>query len=101
MATATKKTLKPLSDKVIVQKLEPEEKTSGGIIIPDSAKEKPQEGKIIAVGPGAIDDKGQRKPMDVKEGEHVLFAKYSGTEIKLDGIEYLILSERDILAIVK
>ena len=101
MATATKKTLKPLSDKVIVQKLEPEEKTSGGIIIPDSAKEKPQEGKVIAVGPGAVDDKGQRKPMDVKEGEHVLFAKYSGTEIKLDGQEYLILSERDILAIVK
>ena len=101
MATATKKTLKPLSDKVIVQKLEPEEKTSGGIIIPDSAKEKPQEGKVIAVGPGAVDDKGQRKPMDVKEGEHVLFAKYSGTEVKLEGEEYLILSERDILAIVK
>ena len=101
MATATKKTLKPLSDKVIVQKLEPEEKTSGGIIIPDSAKEKPQEGKVIAVGPGLVDDKGQRKPIDVKEGEHVLFAKYSGTEVKLDGEEYLILSERDILAIVK
>ena len=101
MTTATKKTLKPLSDKVIVQKLEPEEKTSGGIIIPDSAKEKPQEGKVIAVGPGAVDDKGQRKPIDVKEGEHVLFAKYSGTEVKLDGEEYLILSERDILAIVK
>ena len=101
MATATKRTLKPLTDKVIVQKLEPEEKTSGGIIIPDSAKEKPQEGKVIAVGPGAVDDKGQRKPMDVKEGEHVLFAKYSGTEVKLDGEEYLILSERDILAIVK
>ena len=101
MATATKKTLKPLSDKVIVQKLEPEEKTSGGILLPDSAKEKPQEGKVIAVGPGAVDDKGQRKPMDVKEGEHVLFAKYSGTEVKLDGEEYLILSERDILAIVK
>ncbi len=101
MTTATKKTLKPLSDKIIVQKLEPEEKTSGGIIIPDSAKEKPQEGKVIAVGPGAVDDKGQRKPIDVKEGEHVLFAKYSGTEVKLDGEEYLILSERDILAIVK
>jgi len=101
VTTATKKTLKPLSDKVIVQKLEPEEKTSGGIIIPDSAKEKPQEGKVIAVGPGAVDDKGQRKPIDVKEGEHVLFAKYSGTEVKLDGEEYLILSERDILAIVK
>ena len=101
MTTATKKTLKPLSDKVIVQKLEPEEKTSGRILLPDNTKEKPQEGKVIAVGPGSVDDKGQRKPMDVKEGEHVLFAKYSGTEIKLDGQEYLILSERDILAIVK
>ena len=101
MTTATKKTLKPLSDKVVVQKLEPEEKTRGGILLPDSTKEKPQEGKVIAVGPGAVDDKGQRKPIDVKEGEHVLFAKYSGTEVKLDGEEYLILSERDILAIVK
>ena len=101
MVTATKKTLKPLYDKVIVQKLEAEEKTSGGILLPDSAKEKPQEGKVIAVGPGAVDDKGQRKPIDVKEGDHVLFAKYSGTEIKLDGEEYLILSDRDILAVVK
>ena len=101
MATATKRILKPLQDKVIVQKLEPEEKTSGGILLPDSTKEKPQEAKVIAVGPGAVDDKGQRKPMDVKEGDHVLFAKYSGTEIKLDGQEYLILSDRDILAIVK
>ncbi len=101
MATATKKTLKPLSDKVIVQKLEPEEKTSGGILLPDTTKEKPQEGKVMAVGPGAVDDKGQRKPVDVKEGDHVLFAKYSGTEVKLEGEEYLILSERDILAIVK
>ena len=101
MTTMTKKTLKPLQDKVIVQKLEPEEKTAGGILLPDSTKEKPQEGKVIAVGPGAVDDKGQRKPIDVKEGDHVLFAKYSGTEIKLDGQEYLILSDRDILAIVK
>ena len=101
LATATKRTLKPLQDKIIVQKLEPEEKTSGGIVLPDSAKEKPQEGKVIAVGPGAVDDKGQRKPIDVKEGDHVLFAKYSGTEIKLEGEEYLILSDRDILAIVK
>ncbi|OGI10113.1 MAG: co-chaperone GroES [Candidatus Melainabacteria bacterium RIFCSPLOWO2_02_FULL_35_15] len=101
MTTATKKTLKPLSDKVIVQKLEPEEKTRGGILLPDTTKEKPQEGKVIAVGPGAVDDKGQRKPMDVKESDHVLFAKYSGTEVKLEGEEYLILSERDILAIVK
>ena len=101
MATATKRILKPLQDKVIVQKLEPEEKTSGGIVLPDTAKEKPQEGKVIAVGPGLVDDKGQRKPIDVKEGEHILFAKYSGTEIKLDGEEYLILSERDILAVIK
>ena len=101
MATATKRVLKPLQDKVIVQKLEPEEKTAGGILLPDSTKEKPQEGKVMAVGPGSVDDKGQRKPIDVKEGDHVLFAKYSGTEIKLDGQEYLILSERDILAIVK
>ena len=101
MATATKKTLKPISDKVIVQKLEPEEKTAGGIVLPDTAKEKPQEGKIIAVGPGGYDDKGQRKPIEVKEGDHVLFAKYSGTEVKLDGEEYLILSERDILAVIK
>ncbi len=97
----TKRTLKPLQDKVIVQKLEPEDKTAGGIFLPDSTKEKPQEGKVVAVGPGAVDDKGQRKPMDVKEGDLVLFAKYSGTEIKLDGQEYLILSDRDILAIVK
>ena len=101
MATATKKTLKPLSDKVIVQKLEAEDKTAGGILLPDSAKEKPQEGKVIAVGPGAVDDKGQRKPMDVKEGDQVLFAKYSGTEVKVDGVEYLILSDKDILAVVK
>jgi len=101
MTTATKKTLKPLADKVIVQKLEPEEKTAGGIVLPDTAREKPQEGKVIAVGPGAVDDKGQRKPIDVKEGDHVLYAKYSGTEIKLDGVEYLILSDRDILAVVK
>ena len=101
MTTMTKRTLKPLQDKVIVQKLEPEEKTSGGILLPDSTKEKPQEAKVIAVGPGAVDDKGQRKPIDVKEGDHVLFAKYSGTEVKLDGQEYLILTDRDILAIVK
>lgn len=101
LATATKKTLKPLNDKVVVQKLEAQDKTSGGIYLPDSAKEKPQEGKVIAIGPGAVDDKGQRKPIDVKEGDHVLYAKYSGTEVKLDGEEYLILSEKDILAIVK
>lgn len=101
MATATKRTLKPLADRVVVQKLDPEEKTSGGIVLPDTAREKPQEGKVISVGPGAFDDKGQRKPMEVKEGDRVLFAKYSGTEVKIEGEEYLILSERDILAVVK
>ena len=101
MAIATKKTLKPLHDKVLVQKLEAQEKTSGGIVLPDTAREKPQEGKVIAVGPGAVDEKGQRKPIDVKEGDVVLYAKYSGTEVKIDGVEYLILSEKDILAIVK
>lgn len=101
LATVTKKSLKPLSDRVIVQKLEPEEKTSGGIVLPDTAREKPQEGKVIAVGPGALDEKGQRKPMEVKDGDIVLYAKYSGTEVKIDGVEYLIISERDILAIVK
>ncbi len=101
MATATKRTLKPLQDKVIVQKLEAQEKTAGGILLPDSAKEKPQEGKVVAVGPGTIDDKGQRKEIDVKEGDIVLYAKYSGTEVKLDGEEYLIIAERDILAVVK
>jgi chaperonin GroES len=101
MATATKRTLKPLADRVVVQKVDPEEKTAGGIVLPDTAREKPQEGKVIAVGPGAFDDKGLRKPMEVKEDDHVLFAKYSGTEVKIEGEEYLILSERDILAIVK
>ncbi len=100
MVTTAKKKLKPLNDKVIVQKLDPEEKTSGGILLPDTAREKPQEGKIVAVGPGAVDDKGQRKPMDLKDGDLVLYAKYSGTEVKIDGIEYLIISEKDILAIV-
>ena len=101
MATATKRILKPLQDKVIVQKLDAEDKTAGGIVLPDTAKEKPQEGKIISVGPGSYDDKGQRRPLEVKEGDHVLYAKYSGTEIKMDGQEYLILSERDILAVIK
>lgn len=100
MGTATKRKLKPLNDKVIIQKLDPEEKTSGGILLPDSAREKPQEGKVVAVGPGNTDDKGQRKTIDLKEGDLVLYAKYSGTEVKLDGEEYLIISEKDILAIV-
>lgn len=102
MATATpiKINLKPLADRVIIKKIEAEEKTAGGIVLPDTAKEKPQQGEVLAVGPGKFDDKGVRQPMEVKAGDRVLFAKYSGTEVKIDGIEYLILSERDILAIV-
>lgn len=100
MATATKMNLKPLADRVIVKKLEAEEKTPGGIVLPDTAKEKPQNGEVLAVGPGKFDEKGNRQPMEVKVGDKVLFAKYSGTEVKLDGQEYLILAERDILAVI-
>jgi chaperonin GroES len=100
LVTATKPLVKPLSDRVVVKKLEAEEKTLGGIVLPDTAKEKPQQGEVLAVGPGKLDEKGTRQPMEVKEGDKVLFAKYSGTEIKFEGIEYLIISERDILAIV-
>lgn len=99
-ASANKLQLKPLADRVVLKKLEAEEKTSGGIVLPDTAKEKPQQGEILAVGPGRVDDKGTRTPMEVKVGDKVLFAKYSGTEVKIDGTEYLILAERDILAIV-
>ncbi len=99
-ASAIKPQLKPLADRVVVKKLEAEEKTAGGIVLPDTAKEKPQQGEVLAVGPGRLDDKGTRHPMEVKTGDKVLFAKYSGTEVKIEGIEYLILSERDILAVV-
>lgn len=102
MATATpaKLNLKPLADRVVVKKLEAEDKTSGGIVLPDTAKEKPQQGEVLAVGSGKYDEKGNRQPMELKVGDKVLFAKYSGTEVKIDGVEYLILAERDILAIV-
>lgn len=100
MATATKIALKPLADRVLIKKIEAEEKTPGGIVLPDTAKEKPQQGEVLAAGPGKLDEKGNRQPMEVKVGERVLFAKYSGTEVKIDGIEYTILAERDILAIV-
>ncbi len=93
--------IKPLGDRVVVKVLEREEKTKSGIVLPDTAKEKPQEGKIIAVGTGKVLDNGTRVPLDVKEGDKVIFSKYGGTEVKLDGQEYLILSERDILAIVE
>ncbi len=100
MATATKLNLKPLADRVVVKKVEAEEKTAGGIVLPDTAKEKPQQAEVLAVGPGKLDEKGTRHPMELKVGDKVLFAKYSGTEVKIDGTEYIILSERDILAVV-
>ena len=91
---------RPLHDRVLVQREESEEKTAGGIIIPDTAKEKPMQGKIIAVGSGARDEQGKVTPLDVKEGDTVLFGKWSGTEIKLDGTDYLIMKESDIMGIV-
>lgn len=93
--------IKPLNDRVLVLRIEEEKKTKGGIVIPDTVKEKPQEGKVVAVGSGKIDDKGKRIPMSVKKEDHVLFGKYAGTEIKLDDIEHLIMREDDILAILE
>ena len=93
--------LQPLGDRLIVEALEEEETTSSGIVLPDTAKEKPQEGKIVAVGPGAVQEDGKRGPMDVKEGDKVLYAKYAGTEFKVDEEELLIVSQKDILAIVE
>ena len=92
--------LKPLGDRVVIKPSPKEEVTKSGLVIPDTAKEKPQEGTILAVGPGKLDDDGKRLPMDVKVGDKVLYAKYAGTEIKLEGEEYLIVKESDILAIV-
>ena len=92
---------RPLHDRVVVKRLEGEEKTKGGIIIPDSAKEKPQEGKIVAVGPGARDESGKLVPLDVKAGDRILFGKWSGTEVKVDGEDLLIMKESDILGIVE
>jgi len=93
-------TFRPLHDRVVVKRLEGEEKTKGGIIIPDSAKEKPQEGKIVAVGPGARDESGKLVPLDVKAGDRILFGKWSGTEVKVDGEDLLIMKESDVLGIV-
>ncbi len=93
--------IKPLHDRVIVKRIEEEEKTKGGIIIPDTAKEKPSEGKIIAVGDGKVMEDGKRQPLEVKKGDKVLFGKYAGTEIKIDGEEHLIMREDDIIAIVE
>lgn len=93
-------TIKPLEDRVLVQPLEAEQTTASGLVIPDTAKEKPQEGKVIATGPGRVDDSGKRIPMDVNEGDIVIFSKYGGTEVKYVGEEYLLLNARDILAVV-
>jgi chaperonin GroES len=93
--------IRPLQDRVIVKRLEEEEKTKGGIIIPDTAKEKPQEGKVIAVGKGKMNEDGKLIPLDVKVGDRILFGKYSGSEIKIDGEEHLIMREEDILGIIE
>jgi chaperonin GroES len=92
---------RPLHDRVVVRRLEAEEKTAGGIIIPDTAKEKPMEGEVVAVGPGARDETGKLIPLDVKSGDRILFGKWSGTEVKLDGDELLIMKESDIMGIVE
>ena len=92
---------RPLHDRVVVRRLEAEEKTAGGIIIPDTAKEKPMEGEVIAVGPGASDETGKLVPLDVKAGNRILFGKWSGTEVKLDGEELLIMKESDIMGIIE
>jgi chaperonin GroES len=98
VATKTKTKITPLEDRVVIRPLEGEEVTASGLVIPDTAKEKPQEGEVMAVGPGRLDDNGKRIAMEVKEGDRVLYSKYSGTEVKLDGDEVLVVSSRDILA---
>lgn len=97
----SKMNLRPLADRVVVEPIEKEERTASGIILPETAKEKPQEGEVIAVGPGRRDEEGKVIPMDVKKGDIVLFAKYAGTEVKIEDKKYLILKESDILAIVE
>ncbi len=101
MATETKVRIKPLGDRVVVKPIEEEEVTKSGIVLPDTAKEKPQKGEVLAVGAGKLLENGERVPLEVKEGDIVVFAKYGGTEIELDGEEYVILSERDLLAVIE
>jgi chaperonin GroES len=93
--------IKPLNDRVLVVRVEEEQKTAGGIIIPDTAKEKPQEGEVIGVGPGKIGDDGKRTPLTVKAGDKILFSKYAGTEIKIDGVEQIFIKEDDILGVLE
>ena len=92
--------IKPLEDRIVIKSLEAEQTTASGLVIPDTAKEKPQEGEVQAVGPGRIDDKGQRVPLDITVGDKVIYSKYGGTEVKYGGEEFLILSARDVLAVV-
>src|SRR5262245_22173491 len=92
---------RPLHDRVVVKRIEAEEKTAGGIIIPDTAKAKPQQGEVVSVGPGGRDEAGKLIPIDVKPGDRVLFGKWSGTEVKLDGVEYLIMKESDIMGVLE
>ena len=101
MTTATKVAIKPLEDRIVVQANEAETTTASGLVIPDTAKEKPQEGTVLAVGPGRFDDKGSRIPVDVQVGDTVIYSKYGGTEVKWGGEEYLVLSARDVLAIIE
>jgi len=91
---------RPLHDRVVVERIDAEEKTAGGILIPDTAREKPQQGKVVAVGPGGRDESGKLIPIDVKAGDRVLFGKWSGTEVKIDGVEYLIMKESDIMGVL-
>ena len=92
--------IRPLNDRILVVRVEEEKKTAGGIIIPDTAKEKPQEGKVVAAGPGKVADDGKRVPMEVKKGDRILFSKYAGSEIKIDGVEHIFMREDDILGIL-
>jgi chaperonin GroES len=93
--------IRPLGDRIIVKRLEEEERTKGGIIIPDTAKEKPQQGKVVAIGPGKLNEKGERLPMEVKENDKILFGKYAGTEVKIGDEEYLIIHQDDVLGIIE
>lgn len=93
--------VRPLADRILVKREEPQETVRGGIIIPDSAKEKPQEGKVVAVGPGKTDDAGKRVPLELKKGDRILMGKYSGTEVKIDGEEHIIMREDDVLAVIE
>ena len=98
--TSSKVAIKPLEDRIVVQPLDAEQTTASGLVIPDTAKEKPQEGEVLSVGPGRVDDNGKRIPLDINVGDIVIYSKYGGTEVKYNGEEYLILSARDVLAIV-